>query len=86
MYVKSGFTEEEAATLAQVNALLQNVADSELSASEASNILISTMKAFNITADEAVHIVDAINEVKLFVTSLNRVNCGELFKNLSTNL
>ena len=62
-FVKSGYTEEDAATLAQVNALLQNVADSELSASEASTILISTMKAFNITADEAIHIVDAINEV-----------------------
>ncbi len=77
MYVKSGFTEEEAATLAQVNALLQNVADSELSASEASNILISTMKAFNITADEAVHIVDAINEVSnSFAVSSSDISDG----------
>lgn len=76
-FVKSGYSEEDAKTLAQVNSLLQNVADSELTTEEAANILISTMKAFNIEGQDAITVVDALNEVKLFVTSLNRVNCGE---------
>jgi hypothetical protein len=32
------------------------------------------MKAFNMTADQAIDIIDKTNEVKLFVTSLNCVN------------
>lgn len=74
---KSGFTDEESAQLAKINAMFQNIADEELSASDAAQILISTMKGFNLTTDEVEHIADVINEVKLFVTSLNRVNCGE---------
>lgn len=62
-FVKSGYSEEDAKTLSQVNSLLQNVADSELSASDAANVLISTMKGFSQTASEAEHVVDAINEV-----------------------
>ena len=62
-FVKSGYSEEDAKTLAQINSLLQNVADSEMSTDEAANVLISTMKAFNIEGEDAIHIVDAINEV-----------------------
>lgn len=62
-FVKSGYSEEDAKTLSQINSLLQNVADSEMSADEAANVLISTMKAFNIEAKDSEHIVDAINEV-----------------------
>lgn len=62
-YVKSGYSEEDAKTLSQINALLQNVADSEMSAESAANVLISTMKAFNIEAKDTEHIVDSINEV-----------------------
>jgi RNase P/RNase MRP subunit p29 len=61
-FVKSGYSEEDAKNLSQINALLQNVADSEMSADEAANVIISTMKAFNIEAKDTVHIVDAINE------------------------
>ena len=62
-FVKSGYSEEDAKTLAQINSLLQNVADSEMSTDEAANVLISTMKAFNIEGEDAVHVVDTINEV-----------------------
>jgi alkylhydroperoxidase/carboxymuconolactone decarboxylase family protein YurZ len=74
---KSGFTDEESAQLAKIGAEFQNIADEELSASDAANILISAMQGFDLGTQQAEHIVDVINEVELFVTSLNRVNCGE---------
>ena len=43
--------------------LYQNVADSQLSAGDASSFVISQMKAFNITADDAITIIDRVNEV-----------------------
>lgn len=71
---KSGFTDEESAQLAKINAMFQNIADEELSASDAAQILISTMKGFDLTVDEVEHIADVINEVKLLLTSINCVN------------
>ncbi len=62
-FKKSGFTEEESAQLAKVAALYQNVADSQLSAGDASAYVISQMKAFNISVDEAQSIIDKTNEV-----------------------
>lgn len=60
---KSGFNDEDAANLAVVASMLQNVADSELTAGEASNFIVSQLKAFNLEASDAQHIVDALNEV-----------------------
>lgn len=62
-FKKSGFTEEESANLARVAALYQNIADEEISASDASEVIISQMKAFSLGAEDAEHIVDAINIV-----------------------
>lgn len=62
-FKKGGYSDEDAATLAKVASLYQNVADEELSASDASSVLISQMKAFNIQAQDSTHIIDAINEV-----------------------
>ena len=76
-FSKSGFNAEDSAKLAQVATLYQNIADKEISAGDAASYIISQMKAFGYTADEAIKIIDKTNEVKLFVTSLNRVNCGE---------
>lgn len=76
-FSKSGFNPEDSANLAQVAMLYTNIADEELSAGEAASYIISQMKAFNIEAKDAISIIDKTNEVKLFVTSLNRVNCGE---------
>lgn len=68
-FSKGGFTPEESANLAQVATLFQNIADSEISASDAASFIISQMKAFDIEASQATSILDKINEVKLFVTS-----------------
>lgn len=62
-FKKSGYSDDDSAQLAQVAALYQNVADSEMSASDSSAYLISQMKAFNITADDAITIIDKTNEV-----------------------
>ena len=43
--------------------MYQNVADVEISAGEAANFIVSQMKAFNMTAGDAEHIIDAVNEV-----------------------
>jgi negative regulator of replication initiation len=43
--------------------LYQNIADEELDAGESANFIISQMKAFNMTAQDAEHIIDAVNEV-----------------------
>lgn len=60
---KNSFNDEDSATLARVSALYQNVADETISASDSASLLISQMKAFNIEADDATKIIDAINEV-----------------------
>ena len=62
-FKKSGFTDEESATLAQVATMYQNVADDAISAGEASSFIIAQMTAFNIEAEDSIHIIDAINEV-----------------------
>jgi len=73
-FSKGGYDAETSAQLAQVASLFQNIADSELSAGDAASFIISQMKAFNIEANQATSILDKVNEVKLFVTSINCVN------------
>lgn len=62
-FVKSGYSEDESANLAQVASLYQNIADEEISAGESASFIIAQMKAFNVTAEDSIHIVDAVNEV-----------------------
>lgn len=62
-WLKAGYSEEDAAKLAKYSALLQNTADEELSAAEATSILVSQLKAYHMEADEAVKVTDIINAV-----------------------
>ena len=62
-FKKSGFNEEDSATLAGVAAMYQNVADDAISAGESANFIISQMKAFGLEAEDATHIIDAVNNV-----------------------
>lgn len=62
IFKRTGATDEDAAKLAQIGELYRNVADNEISSAEASSFLVSQMKAFNIEADNSIHIIDAINE------------------------
>ena len=60
---KSGFNDSDSLKLAKVASMYQNVADAEITAGEAANFIVSQMKAYNMTANDAEHIIDAVNEV-----------------------
>mgnify|MGYP003309738021 CR=1 FL=1 len=60
---KSGFNDEDAATLATVASMFQNIADTEVSASDAAASITSQIRAFGWGAEDAMHIIDAYNEV-----------------------
>lgn len=62
-WLKAGYSEEDAAKLAKYSSLLQNTADEELSAAEATSILVSQLKAYHMEADEAIKVTDIINAV-----------------------
>lgn len=62
-FKKAGYSEEESAQLALVASLYQNIADEALTAGESADFIISQMKAFNLTAAESEHIVNAVNEI-----------------------
>lgn len=66
-YRKNGFNDQDAAQLAQVSSMFQNVADESISTGDAAQFLISQLIAFNkATGDvegNAMHIADALNEV-----------------------
>jgi len=55
------FNERQLLAITRTATLMSNVSD--LSAQEATENLVGTMNAFNITAEDSIHIVDALNEV-----------------------
>lgn len=76
-YVKSGFSEEDAAILSRVTALFQNVADSEIDAGDASSFIISQLKAFRFEAEQAEDVVNAVNQVaNEFAVSSTDISTG----------
>ena len=77
-FKKSGFNEEDAANLALVSTAYQNVADEAISASDASSFIISQLKAFNLEAEDAIHVVDALNEV----SNTQAVSSADLANNI----
>ena len=62
-FAKSGFDESQILQLGEIALMYTNIADEELSAADAASFMIAQMKAFNIEAEKAEHIVDALNEV-----------------------
>lgn len=83
---KNGFGDEDAAQLAEIAAVLQNVADEEISAGDAASFIISQMIAFeeelgrfSTEGEKAEHVVNAINEV----ANSFSVSSGDLSKALS---
>lgn len=61
-WARLGYTMQEAGELAKSTAILLNVSEFD-DATQASEALISTMQAFQYTADESGHVVDVLNEV-----------------------
>ena len=60
---KSGFNDQDSAQLGQIASLYSNIADEQISAGESANFIIAQMVAFGIEAENALHIVDSVNEV-----------------------
>lgn len=60
---KAGFNDSDSAKLSKITALYQNTADEILSTSQATDILTSIIKAYNISADDAIKVTDKINNV-----------------------
>ena len=57
---KSGYSDEDSAKLASIAEKYRNIADEEIDAGEAASFIIAQMKAFNIEAGQAEHIIDAV--------------------------
>ena len=60
---KSGFNDQDAASLATVAAMYQNVADTAVSAEDAAASIVSQIRAFGKDASFATEVIDAYNEV-----------------------
>ena len=58
--------------------MYQNIADEQISSGEAAEFIISQMKAFNITAEDSIHIADAVNNVSNHMS----VSSADLARNL----
>lgn len=85
---KSGFSDKDSATLASVAEMYRNVADEEISAADSASFIIAQMKAFNIEAEDSMHIIDAVNEVAnhFAVSSADLAgNLGKVSASLSVN-
>lgn len=62
-FKKSGYTDEMSLELGTIAAMYTNIADEAISSADAADMIIAQMKAFKIEAQDAIHIIDAINEV-----------------------
>jgi len=61
-FAKAGY-KDNSLELGKVAAMYTNIADEAIDAADAADMIIAQMKAFNITAEDSIHIIDAINEV-----------------------
>lgn len=59
---KNGFNDEDAAQLGQIASMYQNVSDEAISAGDSASFIIAQMVAFGIEAENASHVIDAVNE------------------------
>lgn len=79
---KNGFNDQDAAQLAKISSMFQNVADETISAGDSAGFIISQLIAFNQTSGDvaanATHIVDAVNSV----SNAFSVSSGDLSKAL----
>lgn len=62
-FAKAGYDENQILQLGELALMYTNIADEEVSAAESAEFMIAQMKAFNIEAQDAIHIIDAVNEV-----------------------
>lgn len=64
VFAQAGWSDpKELEQLSLMAGMFTNIADTQTSTAESAEFLIATMKAFNLTADDTEHIIDAVNEV-----------------------
>lgn len=80
-----GYNIKEAESLVQASVIFKNVADGMQNEQEATEDLISTMKAFGVEAKGAIDIVDALNEVSNSY-SVSAQDLGKILKRSSATL
>lgn len=75
-FAKAGYSEDDILRLGEIALMYTNIADEEVAVGDSANFMIAQMKAFNIEADDAMHIIDAVNEVanKFAVSSADIAN------------
>ena len=75
-FAKAGYNEEDILKLGELALMYTNIADEQVGAADSAEFIIAQMKAFNIEATEAIHIIDAVNEVanKFAVSSADIAN------------
>lgn len=61
--MNSNYSQEQLLKLAKVASMYQNIADSEVSASDAASLINSQIKAFGLSINDAESVIDKINEV-----------------------
>lgn len=71
-FSKAGY-KENAMELAETALLYQNIADEQVSTSDATALIVSQMKAFNVEAEDSIKIVDQINEVNIRASRYSNV-------------
>lgn len=64
---KCGYSLEDAANLAESTSVLLNVSEFQ-SIDDATSALVSTMQAFGYAAKDSMHVVDVMNEIKLYLS------------------
>lgn len=62
-FKKMGNDDSASLILGQQATMFQNIADEAITAGDSASFINSQMKAFNLTANETIHILDAVNEV-----------------------
>ena len=62
-FAKAGYDESQILQLGELALMYTNIADEAVSAAESAEFMIAQMKAFNIESEDAMHIIDAVNEV-----------------------
>lgn len=64
VFAQAGWSDpKELELLAKSASMFSNIADTQTSTAESAEFLIATMKAYNMTAEDTEHIMDAVNEV-----------------------
>lgn len=62
-FKKMGNDDSTSLQLGRLATMFQNIADEAISAGDSASFINSQMKAFNFTANEAIHVLDAVNKV-----------------------